>query len=268
MPNLSIVKIGGRVIDNLSSLSEFLTGFSLIPSPKVLVHGGGASATKLADQLGIPVQMMEGRRVTDEKMLKVVVMVYAGWVNKQIVAMLQARKNNAIGLSGADFNLIRAVKRPSQPIDYGFVGDVKQVDTMKLSALFNEGLIPIIAPITHDGAGNLLNTNADTIATELAIALLEQYKVRLGFCFEKKGVLANPEDDSSTVQALSLLQYHQARKAGKIHSGMIPKLDNAFRAVEAGVHTVNIIHHRDIHRWLPDVPPEKINFGTSLSNEQ
>jgi len=264
MPKLSIVKIGGKVIDDLQSLSEFLTGFSLLPSPKILVHGGGASATKLAEQMGIPVQMVEGRRITDEKMLKVVVMVYAGWVNKQVVAMLQARKDDALGLSGADFNLIRSAKRPDQPINYGFVGDVKQVNTKKLRKLLEEDIVPVVAPITHDGAGNLLNTNADTIATEIAIALSQQYDVRLGYCFEKSGVLSDPENENSVLKNLASSHYQQLKEAGNIHSGMIPKLDNAYRAVEAGVEVVKVMHHSDIHRWQPDVPPEKINFGTTL----
>ncbi len=268
MPKLSIVKIGGKVIDDLQSLSEFLTGFSLLPNPKVLVHGGGASATKLAKQMGIPVQMVEGRRITDEKMLKVVVMIYAGWVNKQVVAMLQARKNDAFGLSGADFNLIRSVKRPSQPIDYGLVGDVQKINTERLSKLLDENVVPVVAPITHDGAGNLLNTNADTIATELAIAMSQQYEVRLGYCFEKSGVLSDSKDENSVVENLKVSHYQQLKEAGNIHSGMIPKLDNAYRAAEAGVEVVKIMHHSDIHRWQPDVPPEKLNFGTTLSNEQ
>ncbi|WKN42800.1 acetylglutamate kinase [Tunicatimonas pelagia] len=267
MPKLSIVKIGGKVIDDLQSLSEFLTGFSLITGPKILVHGGGASASRLAEQMGIPVQMVDGRRITDANMLKVVVMIYAGWVNKQIVAMLQARKTDALGLTGADQNIIRSIKRPAQPIDFGFVGDVKQVDADRLSKLLNEGTTPVVAPITHDGSGSLLNTNADTIATELAIALTKQYDVRLAFCFEKKGVLANVEDDNSVMPSISQSEYGKMKKQGQVHSGMIPKLDNAYRAINRGVATVKIMHHSDIHRWQPDVSAEKRNFGTSLNNE-
>jgi len=261
---VSIVKIGGKVIDDLPALSEFLTGFSLIPNPKILVHGGGASASRLAQRMEIPVRMVEGRRITDEPMLKVVVMVYAGWVNKQIVAMLQARNTSALGLSGADMDIIRAVKRPPQPIDYGFVGDVKRVNLKKLIMLLEDDVVPIVSPITHDGLGNLLNTNADTIATELAIALSGQYSTRLSFCFEQKGVMKDVNDEASVIPRLEEDYYRELKQQGAIHSGMIPKLDNAFRAIEQGVEEVRIMHHRDIHRWQSDVDAGKANFGTAL----
>ena len=261
---VSIVKIGGKVIDDLPALSEFLTGFALIPGPKVLVHGGGASASRLAQQMDIPVKMLEGRRITDAAMLKVVVMVYAGWVNKQIVAMLQARHNSALGLTGADMDIIRAAQRPSQPIDYGFVGDVKRINLKKLTKLLDEEVVPVISPITHDGSGKLLNTNADTIATEIAIATSQQYTTRLGFCFEQKGVMLDLEDDESVIQQLMLDRYQELKRQGTIHSGMIPKLDNAFRAVEQGVVEVRVMNHRDIHCWQPDLPLDKTNFGTQL----
>jgi acetylglutamate kinase len=261
---VSIVKIGGKVIDDLPALSEFLTGFSLIPNPKILVHGGGASASRLAQQMEIPVQMLDGRRITDEPMLKVVVMVYAGWVNKQIVAMLQARNTSALGLSGADMDIIRAVKRSPNPIDYGFVGDVKRVNLKKMTKLLEDDVVPIVSPITHDGSGNLLNTNADTIATELAITLSKQYLTRLSFCFEQKGVMEDVNDEASVIRRLQQAQYLELKQQGMIHSGMIPKLDNAFRAIEMGVEEVRILHHRDIHRWQPDVDAGKANFGTVL----
>ncbi len=264
---VSIVKIGGKVIDDLTALSEFLTGFSLISGPKILVHGGGASATRLAEQMGIPVQMLEGRRITDAPMLKVVVMVYAGWVNKQIVAMLQARNTSALGLSGADMDLIRAVKRPAQPIDYGFVGDVKQVNLKNLTKLLEDSVVPVVSPITHDGSGNLLNTNADTIATELATAISQVYSTRLSFCFEQPGVMLDVDDENSVIRELQQDRYQNLKEQGTIHSGMIPKLDNAFRAMEQGVEEVRVMHHREIHRWQPDLPSEKTNFGTILNSE-
>lgn len=264
MEQLSIVKIGGKVIDDLQALSEFLTGFALIPTPKILVHGGGVKASKFAEKMGIPVKMLEGRRVTDADMLNIVVMVYAGLVNKQIVAMLQARQNQALGMTGADMDVIRAVKRPTHPVDYGFVGDIKRINVEKLANLLDGDIVPILSPITHDGAGNLLNTNADTIASEVAIALSKRYKVRLGFCFEKKGVLANMENEESVLNSLSEQEYKNQKEIGSIHSGMIPKLDNAYRAISKGVTLVKIMHHRDIHRWQPDGLTKQSDFGTNL----
>ncbi|MEM6842725.1 MAG: acetylglutamate kinase [Bacteroidota bacterium] len=264
MPKLSIVKIGGKVIDDLPSLSEFLTGFSLLPNPKILVHGGGSSASRLAEEMGLPVQIVDGRRITDTNMLKVVVMMYAGWVNKQVVAMLQARKVPALGLSGADANVIRSVKRSPHPIDFGFVGNVQRVNVEQLSKFLQDGIVPVLSPITHDGTGNLLNTNADTIAAELAIALNQQYEIRLAYCFEKSGVLSDAEDDSSVISNLEYSHYQQLKEDKNIHSGMIPKLDNAYRVLREEIESIKIMHHRDIHRWQPDVSSEKLNFGTKL----
>lgn len=240
MERLTIVKVGGKVVEDKDSLEELLKQFSMIRGKRILVHGGGKLATSLAEKLGIETQMVEGRRITDAATLEVVTMVYAGLVNKNIVAGLQSKGCNSIGLTGADLDMIRAVKRPVKTIDYGFVGDILGVNTSELRILLNEEVVPVVAPITHDGKGQLLNTNADTIAADLAIELSNYYTVNLFYCFEKKGVLLNPEDDNSVISELNYDYFKQLQVQGAIKEGMIPKLDNGFGAMRNGVNQVLI----------------------------
>ncbi|MFM2368325.1 MAG: hypothetical protein RL619_625 [Bacteroidota bacterium] len=242
--SLSIIKIGGNIIDNPTELSQFLSDFSKIEGYKVLVHGGGKSATKMAESIGLVPQMIDGRRITDAAMLDVVVMIYAGQINKNIVAQLQANSTNAMGFSGADGNLIQSDKRNHPTINYGFVGDVKKVNTNLLETLLSNGIVPIFCAITHDGKGQLLNTNADTIASELAIALSEVFEVTLNYCFEKPGVLYDAEDDSSVIENINQELYSKLKAEKAIHSGMIPKLDNCFNSLSKGVQKIKIGHHR------------------------
>jgi len=244
---LTIVKVGGKLVEDPDSLAAFLKDFALIAGNKILVHGGGRSATALAEKLGIETKMTEGRRITDAEMLKVVTMVYAGLVNKNIVAQLQKMGIDAIGLTGADMNLILSEKRPVKEIDYGFVGDVKSVNAPALLELLNQDYLPVIAPITHDGNGNLLNTNADTIAAETAKSLSFDCNVRLIYCFEKSGVLMNEADENSLISTLDLELYRQYKNDGIIQGGMIPKLDNAFQAIAAGVKEVIITQASDVN---------------------
>lgn len=241
---LSIIKIGGNIIDNPTELSQFLSDFSKIGGSKILVHGGGKSATKMAHSIGLTPVMIEGRRITDAAMLDVVVMIYAGEINKNIVAQLQATNTNAVGFSGADGNLIQSSKRNHPTIDYGFVGDVQKVNTTLLETLINSGIVPVFCAITHDGKGQLLNTNADTIASELAIALSVIFDVTLNYCFEKSGVLYNAEDDSSVIENINQELYFKLKEEKAIHSGMIPKLDNCFNSLSKGVQQIKIGHHR------------------------
>jgi len=242
--SLSIIKIGGNIIDNPTELTQFLANFSKIEGNKILVHGGGKSATKMAQSIGLVPQMIDGRRITDQPMLDVVVMIYAGEINKNIVAQLQANGINAMGFSGADGNLIQSTKRNHPTIDYGFVGDVQKVNTPLLETLISNGLVPVFCAITHDKNGQLLNTNADTIASELAIALSEVFEVTLNYCFEKAGVLANVEDESSVIEQINSALYLKLKAEGAIHSGMIPKLDNCFNSLNKGVQKIRIGHHR------------------------
>lgn len=244
MRKLSIVKIGGNVLDNTKALDKFLTDFAALEGAKILVHGGGKLATELAKKIGIEQTMVEGRRITDAETLKITVMVYAGLLNKQVVAALQAKNTQAIGLSGADANMIRTTKRPSNPIDYGFVGDIdgESVHKNMLVKLIDLGLLPVFSAITHNGQGQLLNTNADTIASALALAMAESYEVQLIYCFEKNGVLRNIEDENSVIPIITNTIYTDLRREGVISTGMIPKIDNAFAAIENGVKAVRIIH--------------------------
>jgi acetylglutamate kinase len=237
---LTLIKVGGQIVEEPETLQQLLSDFSKIAGHKVLVHGGGRAATKIAAQLGIESQMVNGRRVTDAETLKVVTMVYGGLINKQIVAGLQALNVNALGLTGADMNYMRSEKRPVKEVDYGFVGDVKEVDAEILSELISQNVVPVLAPLTHDKKGNLLNTNADTIAGEAAKALARYFDVTLMFCFEKKGVLSNPEDDNSVIPAITQEDFKQYVSEGIINGGMIPKLENAFEAIAAGVKQVVI----------------------------
>ncbi len=246
MSSLYIVKIGGNIIDNPEASSRFLRNFSAIPYEKVLIHGGGKIATQMASQLEIETRMVDGRRITDRAMLDVVTMVYGGLVNKNLVARLQALSCNAIGLTGADGGIIRSVKRPVKTIDYGFVGDVENVNGQALSAFLEKGLTPVLAPLTYNTDGELLNTNADTIASAVAVALAGLHQVTLIYCFEKKGVLSDPEDDTSVIPVLNPISYEAYKSSGVINKGMIPKLDNAFGALSLGIQKVMICHADDL----------------------
>ena len=240
MEELTIVKVGGKIVEEDVTLNSLLADFSMIKGHKILVHGGGRLATKLAAQLGVESRMIDGRRITDEETLKIVTMVYAGWINKLIVARLQALNVNAIGLTGADMNVICSVKRPVETIDYGFVGDVKSVNTALLSLLFQQGITPVLSPLTHDKQGHLLNTNADTIAAEAAKALSGRFNVSLIYCFEKSGVLRDEHDNESVIPQLNKDLFLKYKAEGVIQGGMIPKLENAFQAIDAGVKNVLI----------------------------
>jgi acetylglutamate kinase len=247
MEKLTLVKVGGKIVEEPASLKNLLADFSKIKGYKVLVHGGGRSATAIAAKLGIESQMVNGRRITDEETLKVVTMVYGGLVNKQIVAGLQALDVNALGLTGADLNYMRSEKRPVKDVDYGFVGDVKEVNAGILSDLIMKEVVPVLAPLTHDKAGNMLNTNADTIAGEAAKALSEFFDVTLMYCFEKKGVLLNENDDESVISKLTPQLFQKYVAEGVINGGMIPKLENSFEALDAGVKQVVITRADQIH---------------------
>ncbi len=250
MTKLNVIKVGGAVVEEPESLQQLLKAFAGLEGLKVLVHGGGRRATKVAASLGIESKMIEGRRVTDEDMLQVVTMVYGGLVNKNVVAKLQALGVNALGLTGADLGYMLSAKRPLkkvkfadgsvQDVDYGYVGDVKAVDSDILADLIAKGVVPVLAPLTHDGNGNLLNTNADTIASEAAKALAKHFDVTLTFCFEKKGVLSNPDDDESVISRITREDFEKYKADGTIAGGMIPKLDNAFDAIDKGVRKVVI----------------------------
>ena len=238
---LTIVKVGGAVVEDELQLSQLLKDFSAIEGRKVLVHGGGRKATKMAERLGVETKMVNGRRITDAAMLEVVTMVYGGLVNKNLVAQLQANGVNALGLTGADANAILSHKRPLKDgIDYGFVGDVDAGNGEMLSKLIEAGITPVMAPLTHDGKGHILNTNADTIASETAKALASIYDVTLIFSFEKKGVLSNPDDDDSVIPVITKEDFERYKADGTISGGMLPKTENALRAVEAGVSRVII----------------------------
>lgn len=250
MEKVTIVKVGGAVVEDPQQLAALLDNFSAIPGKKILVHGGGRRATKVAAQLGIESHMVGGRRITDQEMLSVVTMVYGGLVNKNLVAQLQAKGVNALGLTGADMDIIRSHKRPlkkvrmddgtEQMVDFGFVGDVDRVDGERLAQLLNSGVIPVVAPLTHDGEGNILNTNADTMASTVAKALADHFDVTLIFSFEKKGVLSNPDDDDSVIPVITRALYNKYVEDGTISGGMMPKIENALEAVEAGVKQVII----------------------------
>ena len=257
MEKITVIKVGGAVVEDEAQLTQLLQDFSAIEGRKVLVHGGGRRATKVAAQLGIETQMVNGRRITDASMLEVVTMVYGGLVNKNVVARLQAQGIDALGLTGADIDVIRSHKRPlKNGIDYGFVGDVDRADGDKLHTLIEAGIVPVMAPLTHDGMGNILNTNADTIAGETAKALAKHYDVTLVFCFEKKGVLSNPDDDESVIPTITRADFDRYVADGTISGGMIPKIENAFNAIDAGVGRVVITKADSIG----------LNFGTLIVN--
>ena len=257
MEKITVIKVGGAVVEDEAQLTQLLQDLSAIEGRKVLLHGGGRRATKVAAQLGIETQMVNGRRITDASMLEVVTMVYGGLVNKNVVARLQAQGIDALGLTGADIDVIRSHKRPlKNGVDYGFVGDVDRADGDKLHTLIEAGIVPVMAPLTHDGMGNILNTNADTIAGETAKALAKHYDVTLVFCFEKKGVLSNPDDDESVIPTITRADFDRYVADGTISGGMIPKIENAFNAIDAGVGRVVITKADSIG----------LNFGTVIVN--
>lgn len=240
MEKLTIVKVGGKICENPTSLNALLSDFASIEGNKLLVHGGGRLATAMAERLGIETKMVDGRRITDDQMLEVVTMVYGGLVNKRIVAGLQARGVNALGMTGADMNILLSHKRPVKTVDYGWVGDVDRADGVALKSLISQGVVPVIAPLTHDGKGNILNTNADTMAGETAMALASLFDVTLAFCFEKEGVLRDENDDSSVIPVINRALYAELKEQGIVSGGMLPKLDNAFATLDAGVKEVII----------------------------
>ncbi len=261
MNKLYVIKIGGNIIDDEEKLSSFLQSFASVKSHKILVHGGGKLATKLAQQLGIKQQLIEGRRITDAETLKVVTMVYAGYINKNIVSQLQAKSCTAIGLCGADGNLIQSHKRVHASIDYGFVGDVDTINSSFLQNLLSQNINIVVAPITHNKEGQLLNTNADTIAQEIAQAMSAFYEVHLIYCFEKTGVLTNADDDTTVIPSINPSTYQQLKEQNIIYAGMIPKLHNAFAALNKGVHRVVIGKAEQLEQLISGAS------GTSIINE-
>jgi acetylglutamate kinase len=267
MAKLYVIKIGGNIIDDEKKLSSFLKAFAAIEDKKILVHGGGKLATRLAEQLKIPQQVVEGRRITDAETLKIVTMVYAGYINKNIVAQLQANNCNALGLCGADGDSILAHKRRHAVMDYGFVGDVDAVNAGLIKSLIENNITLVFAPITHDQQGQLLNTNADTIAQELAKGLSDDYEVTLIYSFEKSGVLLNIDDENSVIPVITPEKYSELKSPNaadgeaKIVAGMIPKLDNAFAALDAGVNKVIIGNALELSKLIQG------NAGTTITNE-
>ncbi|HLT07632.1 MAG TPA: acetylglutamate kinase [Cyclobacteriaceae bacterium] len=235
---ISIIKIGGNVIDHADKLEAFLKLFAEFPGKKILIHGGGVMASRLGERMGIMPKMKDGRRITDKDTLQIVTMVYAGLINKQLVAELQALDQNALGFSGADANLIQSEQRPVKEIDYGFVGDVKKVNSTVLELLLSDDIVPVVCAITHDKKGQLLNTNADTIASEIATALSKTHTVNLYYCFDRPGVLIDVTNDASLIPLITEDVFEELKKENVIHSGMIPKLDNAFMALNKGVNRV------------------------------
>jgi acetylglutamate kinase len=261
MDKLYIIKIGGNIIDDKIKLSSFLKDFAEIGDKKILVHGGGKLATQLADKLGVEQKMVDGRRITDAETLKIVTMVYAGYINKNIVAQLQANHCNAIGVCGADGDLILAHKRNHPVIDYGFVGDIDAVNVNLLMNLLKQNLSVVVASLTHNQMGQLLNTNADTIAQELAKAMSADFDVHLIYSFEKAGVLLDANDDTTVIPALSPTLYLQLKSKEKIFAGMIPKLDNAFAALASGVRGVIIGKGENLKQLIDG------RSGTNIVNE-
>ena len=262
MDNLYVIKIGGNIIDDETKLSSFLRSFAAVEGKKILVHGGGKLATKLAEKMGVEQKLIDGRRITDAETLKIVTMVYAGYVNKNIVAKLQSFNCNAIGLSGVDGDIILAHKRKHPVIDYGFVGDVDAINVPLLKNLLTQNLSLVFAPITHDQSGQLLNTNADTIAQEIAKALSKEYEVKLIFSFEKSGVLLDADDDSTVIPVINPSSYKKLKAEEKIFAGMLPKLDNAFAALNSGVNKVIIGKAENLSKLIAGTS------GTTINNEQ
>jgi acetylglutamate kinase len=262
MQALHIIKIGGNVIDNSENLHRFLKDFTALEGYKILVHGGGKVATQISETMGIEAKLVDGRRITDIDTLRIVTMVYGGLINKNIVAQLQRYGNNAIGLTGADGDFIRAKKRPVKAIDYGFAGDIFEgsINPENIRKLLDGGFTPVFCALTHDGEGQLLNTNADTIASALAVALSKLYETTLVYCFEKKGVLQDINDEDSLIRDIDPARYEKLKTDQIIHSGMLPKMDNAFTAISCGVKAVIIGHSDDLGQLK-----SKQGFGTRLS---
>ena len=239
---LTIVKIGGNIIDEEHKLAEFIKAFSNLKGQKILVHGGGKIATKLAAKLGIEVKMMEGRRITDDAMIDVVIMTYAGFINKKLVASLNAKDVRSLGLTGADADVIRSMKRPvNNGVDYGWVGDILSVNVGFLADVLSKNLVPVMAPLTVDATGQLLNTNADTIASELASSLVTHFEISLNYVFELKGLMQDIKDSASLIKSINRTEYQNLKKEGVITDGMVPKLDNAFSTLDRGVQLVRIL---------------------------
>ena len=261
MEPLLVIKIGGNIIDDEEKLNLFLSEFASVPGKKILVHGGGKLATKLADQLGVQQQLVDGRRITDAETLKIVTMVYSGYINKKIVAELQALGSDAIGICGADGNAIKAHKIIHATIDYGFVGDVDEINVSFLANLLESNLTVVISPITHNQKGQLLNTNADTIAQEIAKSMSKDYQVRLVYSFEKSGVLLNIEDEDSVIREINPSSYKKLKAEQAVFAGMIPKLDNAFTALGSGVKKVIIGKAEDLKKLIAG------QAGTTIINE-
>ena len=257
---LKVFKIGGKVVENPTALNEFLDNFAKISHPKILVHGGGKWVSEMCSKLGIPVQMKDGRRITDSDTLEVVKMMLAGVANKNVVSILQGKGCNAIGLTGADANTIGATKRPIKDgIDFGMVGDVKEINTEVINGLLDMKLTPVFAAMTHDGEGNLFNTNADTIASTVAVGMSRDYQVELAYCLELNGVLRDIRDAKSIIHHIDSASYAELKASGVIHSGMIPKIDNAFDAISNGVHAVRIMNADEIGALM-----EKDEIGTLI----
>lgn len=257
MEKITVIKIGGNVIDNQIALDRFVAALAAMEGAKILIHGGGKLATRMAERMEIPVQMIDGRRITDKATLDIVTMVYAGLVNKQIVAALQACGCNALGLSGADGNIVRAHRRAPAPIDYGFVGDIDSVDSALLKTLLEAGITPVFSAIMHDGKGSLLNCNADSVATAVALGAAAIAPTDLVFCFEKRGVLRDAEDEDSVIARITAENYTSLKAEGVVKGGMLPKIENALKAVAAGVRSVQIKHADDL---LTDA-------GTTIENQ-
>ena len=237
MSSIKVIKIGGKVIDDEQSRAKFLKDFASISGPKILVHGGGNIASDIGNEMGLTPNFVDGRRITDAETLRLVTMVYGGLVNKSMVAQLQTLNVQALGLTGADMNVIRSSKRTTDPIDFGFVGDVEEVNYPVLKTLLVQGICPVVAPLTHDGAGQMLNTNADTIAAEIAMAMVQKDNtVELIYCFEQSGVL----NEGKVIEKMNLLTFRHLKGIGVVSDGMVPKLDTGFRALRAGVHNVKI----------------------------
>ena len=246
MEKITVVNIGGNVIDDPAVLKRFIADFAAMPGPKILVHGGGKVATRLAERLELKVQMVDGRRITDKGTLDVVTMVYAGLVNKQLVASLQAEGCNALGMSGADGNAVTARRRAPQPIDYGFVGDIEKVDSRLLGRLLEAGVTPVFCAIMHDGQGTLLNCNADSVASAIALGAAQIAPAELVFCFEKSGVLRDPDDETTLIREITAESYAALKAGGIVSKGMIPKVENALKAVANGVRSVTIKHSENL----------------------
>jgi acetylglutamate kinase len=257
-PRLNVIKIGGNVVDSPAMLQLFLQNIAKHPTPSVIIHGGGKIATQMAEKMNIPQTMIDGRRITDEATLDIVTMVYAGLLNKKIVSKLHSLGRTAVGLSGADGNVVLAKKRVHPTLDYGYVGDVQSVNGQFLQNIIDQNLTPVLCAITHDSQGQLLNTNADTIAQEVAVALAAYFDVSLIFTFEKRGVLLNVDDEESVIKELTRAAYSKHVELGAIHSGMIPKLDNAFKAIDDGVKSVKIGKAEQLTQILNDEEGTKI----------